>query len=233
MKAFVITIFDEPLSVELSNECIKSCDKFGLQVNKFSGVYKHNLEQVWNENNLSLYVKLNDTAKTSGVKGCFLSHFLLWKKCLELNETIIIFEHDAVMIRDLPDIKNSNFDVLNLDYASREIPDYYEHIKNNFGLEIKSWHKESKIGYSRYKKSCIKGIHAYVVRPNGASKLIDFAYKEGVFPADVHVNSLVCDLKYTNTSYFMINPKYWQLPKDHPERKKPGSTESFTVKDWI
>ena len=27
--------------------------------------------------------------------GCFLSHYSLWKKCIELKEPIIILEHDV------------------------------------------------------------------------------------------------------------------------------------------
>jgi len=42
---------------------------------------------------------------TTGELGCFLSHYLLWKKSVELKEEILIFEDDCIV--------NSNFHVLN------------------------------------------------------------------------------------------------------------------------
>lgn len=41
-------------------------------------------------------------------KACWYSHYLLWKKCAEMNERILILEHDAMvvdpsLIKDRPD----------------------------------------------------------------------------------------------------------------------------------
>jgi hypothetical protein len=36
-----------------------------------------------------------------GVMGCFYSHYRLWGKCVELNETIGIFEDDVKVLRPL------------------------------------------------------------------------------------------------------------------------------------
>jgi glycosyl transferase family 25 len=168
-----------------------------------------------------------------GVKGCFLSHFLLWKKCLELNKPILILEHDALAIRELPkDILDYNYDILNLDYASRQIENYWEYVETDHGLEILSWEKSSRKGYGGYNKSSIPGIHGYIIKPSGAEKLIKFSKQQGTLPADIQINSLVVDLKYTKTSYVKINPKYWLLANVTDNRSKPGSPESLTVKDW-
>ena len=35
--------------------------------------------------------------------GCSMSHFMLWKKCVELDEPILILEHDSVFLRPFPD----------------------------------------------------------------------------------------------------------------------------------
>ncbi|MEZ9323151.1 glycosyltransferase family 25 protein [Vibrio sp. 10N.286.51.E5] len=32
---------------------------------------------------------------TPGELGCFASHYLLWEKCVELNEPIVVIEDDA------------------------------------------------------------------------------------------------------------------------------------------
>ena len=37
------------------------------------------------------------TKLTKGEVGCFLSHWKLWEKCIELNEPILVLEDDAVI----------------------------------------------------------------------------------------------------------------------------------------
>ncbi len=38
------------------------------------------------------------SATTLGQLGCFASHYLLWEKCVELNEGIIVMEDDALLL---------------------------------------------------------------------------------------------------------------------------------------
>ena len=40
---------------------------------------------------------IHNTHLTSGEVGCFLSHYGLWKKCIELDEPILILEDDAIV----------------------------------------------------------------------------------------------------------------------------------------
>lgn len=228
LKAFIIRI-PEPTSVEQAEECAQSLEKFSIPYEYFDGVYKHNLNEVWRQERLQLYHKQSNNKKVAGVKGCFLSHYLLWKKCIERDSPIIIFEHDGLMIKPLPNVVvESNYDVLNLDYSSRQVVNYWEHVEKDFGTDILSWEKPQKWGYSKFNKGSIDGIHGYIIKPNGAKKLINFAKEYGTLPADIHINSLVVDLKYTKTSYVKINPKYWHTG----DGNRPGSSQSFTVKDW-
>lgn len=228
VNPFIIRIPEEE-SIEQSLDCAKSIEQHNLSYTFFDGVYKHNLDTVWKDEDLFLYHKQSDNKKFAGVKGCFLSHYLLWKKCLKDNEPIIIFEHDALLIRSIPeDLLNYDYDVLNLDYASRQISNYWEHVEQDHGPAILPWRKADKWGYSQFNKSSIPGIHGYIIKPSGAKKLIDFAKKYGTLPADIHINSLILDLKYTDTSYVKINPKYWKIK----ENSRPSSTRSFTNRDW-
>lgn len=227
MKAYVIQV-NEVVSLEQSQDCIESFKKNHIYVEIFYGIYKHNLNDTWNAENLVFFHKLKESKKRDGVRGCFLSHYLLWKKCIELNEAILILEHDAISLRPLPkNILDCDFEVLNLDYASRQIKDYWRHVEKDFGEFIYPWPSSISKGYSGYNKSSIPGIHAYIIKPQGAAKLIEFTKSEGVLPADIQINSKVLDLRYTETSYAKINPKYWELP-DGITRAKPGSTKSLT-----
>ncbi len=37
---------------------------------------------------------------TKGQLGCYASHYLLWEKCIKLNEPIIVLEDDALLYPD-------------------------------------------------------------------------------------------------------------------------------------
>ena len=42
-----------------------------------------------------------------------------------------------------------------------------------------------------------------------ANKMIDYVWAKGALSPDVALNSVAVNLKYTDTSYFRINEKYW------------------------
>ena len=76
-------------------------------------------------------------------------------------------------------------------------------------------------GLELYNKTHIKGAHGYIVKPQGAQRLVDWVWAAGVLAADVSINSISCLLTYTDTSYCRINPRYWNA-----QRMK--GTNSFT-----
>ncbi|AMG13721.1 glycosyltransferase family 25 protein [Vibrio vulnificus] len=45
--------------------------------------------------NVEKRLKIKGYGLTAGELGCFASHYLLWEKCLELNEPIVVIEDDA------------------------------------------------------------------------------------------------------------------------------------------
>ena len=48
------------------------------------------------------------TPLTKGEVGCFLSHWNLWNKCIEENESLLILEDDAILTHrfDIQEISN-------------------------------------------------------------------------------------------------------------------------------
>jgi glycosyl transferase, family 25 len=220
----IIRMKDNNISNELAAELSNSLDNLNMSYNFFDAVYGEQIEKIWTKKQLKFYFKQNANKKLPGVKGCFLSHYSLWEECITTDTPYLIFEHDAIMLRVLPNnILDLEYDVLNLDYASRVEADYEKHLNTDNGQEIKSWAvaPEKKGWLSRASKSSIKGLHAYIVKPIGAKKLIKQAHDIGTIPADVHVNSMYVDLKYTVTSYARVNPRYWI-------DAKTGSSNSFT-----
>lgn len=107
-----------------------------------------------------------------GVWGCFLSHWTLWNKCVQLNEPIIILEHDAKI--------RSKWD-------------------NNFNIDdieiLKLYHEQTK-EYDTVSGHWTIGAHAYYITPKGANKLIKFVKENNAFAADVVMGDKVVDIKY-------------------------------------
>ena len=135
------------------------------------------------------------------MQGCFLSHYQLWERCLELNEPILIFEHDALIIRPLPD----NF--LNLfthhailDYACH-YPDYEEIVLCDGPLKITNFPFIENVPatYKGLNSSHVKGSHAHAIKPEGARTLISNVKKYGFVASDMCVNQFY-------TSYITMDP---------------------------
>jgi len=200
IKSFVIRKPNDDLSERLADECIESAKQFGIHPEKVSGVYSDH-DFLLAKKGVSPFFKMKESKKNNpGIKGCFLSHFLLWEKCIELNEPIIIFEHDGLMIRPLPDnIENMFTHILLLDYASR-LENYEGIVKTDSELKITNF--DRILGPMKYKsinKTHFRGSHAHMVKPLGAKTLIESSKKNGFLPLDMAVNQYY-------TSYSIIDP---------------------------
>ena len=158
MKAYVITIMSHQGSLETSWRCITSGKKYGLDIERFEAITPA-------DDPLS-FLKQEDIPeagfeeKYSRNLNCisaFLSHYSLWKKCIELDEEVIIFEHDAVLVEPIP---NAPYTFV----CSFGKPSYGNfNIPQTLGL--------NPLTSKRY----FPGAHAYGIKPAGAKILIDQA----------------------------------------------------------
>lgn len=204
---------DRSFSEELADDCVASGKQFNINIEKFDAVQLDDVAPTYEKLNLRPFPKLKKSRDTKGVRGCFCSHYTLWQKCIELNEPVLIFEHDALIIRPIPkDITNKFSELCNLDAYSRTSKVYEDHLKEFENYDVVP-HQPKKHtergGFHYYDKECIKGLHAYIIKPQGARALIDFTKNKGVLPADVHVNTQSVALTKTKYSLCRINPKYW------------------------
>jgi GR25 family glycosyltransferase involved in LPS biosynthesis len=204
MKAFVIRKKDDELSEKLADECIASAKNFGITVEKFNGVYS-NHEEYLNQDKLFPNT-IAEKKLTNGYKGCFLSHYLIWKKCIEWNEPVLIFEHDAVMLRPITDEILNGFDtILVLDRFSRDLQ-YEDLLTKEMELKI---HRHDKIDeYNRkwINRTMINGSHAHLVKPKGAIEVIDSIKKHGYVLTDVAVNQIYLTYYSIEPSVARVNP---------------------------
>ena len=181
MKMHVITITENNRSVQVADRCVKSGLVFGYKINKHKAYTPENCD-VYEELKKLKYPSAAFNEIYSRPENCiagFLSHHSLWKKCVKSKEPIVIFEHDAVLTGDIPQMMM--FDILNLG-------------KPSYG----KFNTPSFIGYgSLVSKPYFPGAHAYRLTPKGAQQLID----ECVFsagPTDIYIHSS----KFTLGEYY-------------------------------
>lgn len=170
MKGFVITITHNERSVISSNTTRITAEEQGLRdIEVFPAVtpktgWKHILPY---EN------KFNECMKPDSVGACFASHYLLWKKCIELDEPILILEHDAIVIDKLPQHAIENFDkCLNLGRPSYIRPAHMTY-------------DEPKTGLQPLSQKHMMGHHAYAIRPEAAKIFVEDCKHRPLTPNDV------------------------------------------------
>ncbi len=119
MKAWVIAIRGLPFSEQLAARCIRSAAEFGQLVRCFPAVDRYAAPAAMTlaelQLNRRIYASISDVPVgdrdtiprgnwwlTTPELGCFMSHFNLWKRCVDLNEPILVLEHDAVVLAPVP-----------------------------------------------------------------------------------------------------------------------------------
>jgi len=204
MKAFVIRKKNDELSERLSDECIASAKTFGITVEKFDGVYDKHEEHLTQD---KLFPNIVAEKKlTNGYKGCFLSHYLIWKKCIEWNEPVLIFEHDAVMLRPITDEILNGFDtILVLDRFSRD-PQYETLLKTEMELKIYQHAKINEYNRKLINRTMISGSHAHLIKPKGAIEVINSIKKYGYVLTDVAVNQIYLTYYSIEPTVARVNP---------------------------
>ena len=174
-KAFVITITSFAESLNLAKRCIDSSKKYsGPEVTIFPAITpKDQPSTIMANENLSISKFIgNRYSRFENVVSCFLSHYFLWKYCIELDEPILILEHDSVFTTKL-DWNSIQFDrIINVG-------------KPSFG----NFKTQNKAGVHRlFSKRYFPGGHAYMIKPTGAKQIIEYARKNGPEPTDVFLD---------------------------------------------
>lgn len=114
----------------------------------------------------------NDKLLRPGVKGCFYSHYRLWKKCVELNEPIIIFEDDIVLTRRYQPVEWDDVLIVALGHQNKSAR-YWHYLDSPSGEAYAT----------DYFQTSMPGCCGYAIKPHAAEKLLE-VYKNTYLPAD-------------------------------------------------
>jgi len=203
MKAFVITIKDHKYSEQSAKRCIDSGNQFGIDVTVFNAVTPDNVDAIMTEKNLRWNWANQNTKKctcpitgifqipyrSSNLKAtmsCSMSHYLLWEKCVELDESIIIMEHDAFFITQFPKFEFKGAVQICDPRGKGEIgKEHYYAIVNR---DTEGVHPLTvTTSCTRNTANGFSGNSAYVVKPWAAKEFISAYHKYGVWPNDATI----------------------------------------------
>ena len=171
MKSFVIAIKDLPESIQAAKKCIRSGNRHGIDIEYFDAITPKNTDVYarMHELGLPLYFKEIYSRKDNCI-AAFLSHYSLWEQCKESGEEYQIFEHDAVIVNDIPETLNY------LGCISLGKPSYGKFVT------------PSTIGVNTLtSKEYFPGAHAYRITPKGASLLVTES-KNSACPTDLFLD---------------------------------------------
>ena len=196
MEAFVITISNNTKSNAAADRCIRSAN---IPVKKFEAITEMMAEKLMRE----LGIKWNYPWKgeeydmKAGVKktayqtanpfkriGCFLSHYLLWKRCAEQDEPIMILEHDAIFIQPFDEtaFMKAECDIISLNDprgATRKAQDFHEKLQKN----PQTIQRVPTIDDLMIPQG-LPGNSAYIIKPSGAKKMLELVKEYGAWPND-------------------------------------------------
>lgn len=122
--------------------------------------------------------------------SCFMSHYNLWRTCVEINEPIMILEHDALFVGDFNWTKVSKkFTGMVLGLNN---PIGATRRASMFNTQVEKAHKRGhEFTISEAPDiddfdvpQGLAGNSAYIIKPSGASKLIGLTAQHGIWPND-------------------------------------------------
>ena len=187
MKAFVLYLDEIESTHQPANNAVQSAREHGLDAEPFKGYVPSRADDYIQAENLKPYFPGPKLYKIKwnkgGVRGCMISHLEMWKKCAALNETVVILEHDSVVVSAT---WKTDFDeLLHLDKHRFIDPD----------PDLGKTPAVEKLEHYRKGQQQLQGTYGYVIKPKTAQRLIQGAYEDGLTAADMFVKDMYCTIQ--------------------------------------
>lgn len=221
MKAFAIVIKNHTISENAFNNLLSSSVNIQnpFSIEKYDAVTPDNVEAKLKDYNLkwnyptqgSILDPWTELRKTAyGERNplrrvaCSVSHFELWSKCVEMNEPIVVLEHDALFIKKLnvTPLLESKYGVISLNnpaHATFAFQKYDKMIQSNTD-DL----QPAPMLVSKEIPQGLPGNSAYLIKPFAAKHLIDLCYKYGLWPNDAIMCQQLCDFLGVSKTYYTV-----------------------------
>jgi glycosyl transferase, family 25 len=111
--------------------------------------------------------------------ACFLSHYSVWQKILDSNETALILEDDVILSKNLPKFLAGVTGLEDVDHITLEVRLRKKMIASDHATL-------ARLGVGKLLQDRT-GAAAYILYPNGAEKLITTTAKNGAALADAFI----------------------------------------------
>ena len=176
MKAFIIYLKEVQSTIDSALECKRTAREYGLDAWLMEGFTPSRADQFIKEQNLKPYLpgpKLFQIKwQKGGVRGCMISHYHVWKKCIELDQPIVVLEHDS---RVVSETYTADFeDVLHLDaHRFEQDPDRDKDPVVQDFVNVRKGENQ------------LMGTYGYVIKPHAAKRLIQGAHEDGITASDM------------------------------------------------
>ena len=204
MIGHVITIADNPLSQEAANQCIDSWykhvndDKTSIvksnavtpeDVNLTMSLLKLKWNYPWDKPETDIRSGLVKSPYSTRVKdariACAVSHYKLWKKCVDINEPIIIMEHDCEWRNNFDPkiVLESNYNIVGLNSpmkATRKAYQFHKTVEDSNCNDICPVPDIDDFNIPQG----LAGNSCYYINPTGARALLDAVMYYGLWPND-------------------------------------------------
>jgi GR25 family glycosyltransferase involved in LPS biosynthesis len=133
-----------------------------------------------------LHLKQYPAIDQRRVKACALSHFSLWKKCADLDEPIVVLEHDAYFTRkfDPENYADEEWGVIGLNDPrgnTRKGQKFNSMVSRDIGVQQVPQIDETS---EPPLPMGIAGNSAYIIRPHAAKDLLAKTLEVGMWPND-------------------------------------------------
>lgn len=201
MRSYVITLTNDDESVQGALKLVESAKKHDntFNIQTFEAVVPEQVDTLmkhynlrwnwpWDTGDIDLQSGIFKQAYLTSNKNrriaCFLSHYKLWRDCAKSKEPLIIFEHDALILRKIEweRYEQCGFHVIGLNdprRATRKSEIYHEKVQEQDGFCVAA----PKIDLDNIAQG-IAGNSAYYIKPEGAQKLLDLVDEYGAWPND-------------------------------------------------
>ena len=168
--AYVICLPNNKISSTLAARCLESCAATQMPAYLYEGFDgtgdQIKIPAALKDAGWYKWIKVTDHHLSQAEIACALSHIALWVKCMELDQPIVILEHDAIMVKP---------------YLVHEVYNSISYLGCND--QRTKTHGTLIPPYSSINKNWlfINRAHAYSIDPAAARKLFTTVLSRGIF----------------------------------------------------